>query len=258
MGDRGLKFLQGMRDRFGYQGGKLRKLWLTGDGDIAKFRVLTEGDAMFSHVFHEVKVASTRKDFTKDVLCTRRLDDELNFIDPPEVCPQCAAGLRPDASDDTRKSAYVKPKAVLWVYVYAIAHRHPAPDGSWVRGTRGLMEVYIENVSELRLWLLRNRMIDAVVNRYYENGSLLDRDWELERMGVTGQGPVQYTFVGKDQGAPSAECLEAMKELRPLEEVVLEEFGDRKPGAPEVSTPPTGQGTGSAGTAELPFETTTF
>jgi hypothetical protein len=242
MGDRGLNYLMGMRDRFAYQGGRIRKLWLTGDGDVAKFRVLTEGNAMFSHVFHEVKVQSTRKDFTKDVLCTRRLDDDWNFIDPVESCPHCAAGL------------YVKPKAVLWVYVEAIAHNSPAQDGSWALGKRGLLNVYIEQVNELRLWLLRDRMIDTVVKRYGESGSLVDRDWELERQGVTGKGPVTYTLIGKDAAPPSAACQKAIDELRPLEEVVVEEFGDRKPGAPQqaVVEPVPGQpGPGAAGLDEV-------
>jgi hypothetical protein len=203
-----------MREKHAFKGSGIRKLWLTNDGDIAKFRVLTDGNDIFTHLFHELKLESSRgREFTKDVLCTRRLDAEAEFLDPESACRHCSAGVP------------AKPKGVLQVYVEAVAHRKPDAEGKWTPFKRGEQTLYAEQVSEVRIWLVRNKMFDMVVDKFSELGTLLDRNWELTRYGVTGQGPIQYVLEGKTPAPPSAECAKAIAELTPLDEVVAEEFG---------------------------------
>ena len=213
---RGLDYLAKERDRHAFKGSGIKKLWLTRDGDIAKFRILTDGNDIFTHLFHEVAMSSQRgKNFTKDVLCTRQLDDEAEFVDGVEACQYCSAGSFP------------KPKGVLLVYVEVIAHRYLPKDqeGKWAKVTRGSQVFYVEKVGELRLWLIRNRIVDMVADKFGELGTLVDRPWELKRMGETGEGPVQYILEGKEQGPPSEECTTVIRELTPLSEIVLEEYG---------------------------------
>ena len=211
---RGLAYLGKEREKHAFRGSGIRKLWLTQDGDIAKFRILTDGNETFTHLFHEVAMSSQRgKDYTKDVLCTRRLNEEAEFIDDADACKYCAAGLPG------------KPKGVLLVYLYAVAHKYPDAEGKWTRAMRGEVPIFIEKINEVRIWLIRNRMVDMVADKFGELGTLLDRNWDLKRFGKTGEGPVQYIFEGKDPGPPSAECAQAIQTLRPLDEVVLEEFG---------------------------------
>jgi hypothetical protein len=129
---RGIDFLNKQRERYASQQSGIRKLWLTHDGDIARFRFLTEGDQFFSHVFHEVQKVSTRgKGYTKDVLCKRRLDADGEYTDSVEACELCTQGV----------AGWWK--AIAWVYVQWIAHRSQ-DDDKWVKRQSGQQILYME------------------------------------------------------------------------------------------------------------------
>lgn len=226
---RGMDFL--MRQRAAMPSGvTVRKFWLTQSGDVAKIRFLTDGGDVFAHQFHEVSMTSRRgKGYTKDVLCTRRLDDEANYIDPVENCEQCKAG----------NMAWSK--GIAWVFVEWIAHRAQL-DKDWQVRTRGEVTFYMEKVEEARFYVLKGRVRDQVADRFFQKGTLTDRDFEVTRYGKTGEGPINYEFEPMDKAEPSEACQKAIAELRPLEEAVIEEFGGVAPQAaaalaPEAGTP---------------------
>lgn len=202
---RGLDFLMKQRAKIIASGGDfVPKLFLRNDGDVAKFRFLTDIPDIFSHNFHEVSVQGRNKTFTKDVICKRKVavngeTGELDFIDPVEVCEYC----------NRAEPLQMWWKGIVWVYTYGIFSLTKSNDKMTpARRGVGAQEIhgFAEQISELRLLILKGLVADMVGSAGGRYGTLCDRDYELERRGKgTGQF---YELVGMDRNPPKEAVLE--------------------------------------------------
>jgi hypothetical protein len=97
----------------------------------------------------------------------------------------------------------------------------------------------MEETSDTRLFIIKSKVADQIKDEYHERGTLMDRYYDLTRYGVSGKGPVSYVLKPKDPSEPGEACAKVLAELRPLEEVVLEEFSDTAPQAASAAPAPT-------------------
>lgn len=203
---RGLEFLMKQRAKLG-SGGRdwVPKLYLKTDGDIAKFRFLTEARNIFAHNFHEIPVQGRGRTFTKDVLCTRKVaanseTGEMEFVDQEDSCPYCKQ--EGDAS-------LMWWKGIAWVYVYGIFSRtktnerqQPARRGAG----EGEIHGFAEAINEPRLLILKGAIANMVESANQRYGTISDRNYEWERKGKAAAQ--FYELVGLDRTNPPAEVLE--------------------------------------------------
>lgn len=202
---RGMDFLMKQRARVASKGGDwVPKLYLRNDGDVAKFRFLTDTAEVFSHNFHEVEVQGRSRKFTKDVVCARKVavneeTGDLDFVDPAEVCKYC----------NRQEPLRMWWKGIAWVYTFGIFSLTKGDD-KMVPARRGTganeLHGYLDTINEPRLLILKGLIADMVGSAAQRYGTLCDRNYELERKGKGGGQ--YYELVGLDRSKPSDAVLE--------------------------------------------------
>lgn len=219
---RGLEFLMQQRAKTGGAGDGVRKMYLTADGAIARFRYLTDAPDIFAHNFHEVEVQGARRTFTKDVLCLRKVGAEGEPTDPPEACEFC--------SRETPLAAWWK--GISWVWVYRMWAPTKLSDRYTKRAKHGEVLGYIEEVAEARLLILKRSISELTNTMFSTYGTLTDRDYNLVRNGRSGSQ--FYSLVPLDKSTAPAEVQAALKGLPDLTETVLTEFVLQRPARVEA------------------------
>lgn len=215
---RGLEFLMKQRARVAQVSGSfVRKLYLTMDGSIARYRHLTDAQDVFAHNFHEIQVQGRRRSFTKDVVCLRRVavDDEgePTPIDPVETCQYC----------NQKEPLDMWWKGIGWVYVYRFFTPGPVrPSDNAKPARRGEVAGFVEEVSEPRLHVLKGLIAEQVFTMAGTYGTLVDRDYELHRNGKSGSQ--FYSLVPLDKEPPSDAVKATLATLPDLIETVFKEF----------------------------------
>lgn len=228
-GRRGFQGAQKQYDKNTERMGKgkfIRNLYLKGDGDMARFSVVTsmgqwgdeEGQVdayaaergaaheLLSGEFHRYPQWSPRgKQFYVSRLCSA---DENEEGELSGACAKCDED--PPISRSTQ--------FMMWVFLYAIYHRAPE-DPSWQGCKVGNVTYYREDVNGFVLWQDGFYMSRRVQEKLTEYNTLMDREWALKRYGAKGSGQVTYDLVKAKEHDIDAAMLEEANGLPDLEDV---------------------------------------
>ena len=204
----------------------IRNLYLKGDGDMARFAVVTsmgqwgaEDDQVDKYAaehgathevlngeFHRYPMWSPKgKQFYVSRLCCAEEDEEGNLSGE---CAKC------DEDPPIGRST----QFMAWVFLYAIYHRNQE-DASWQGCTVGNVNYYREDVNSFVLWQDGFYMSRRVQDRLATYGTFMDRDWVLKRYGAKGSGNVTYDLVNSKEHEPDADMIEQANNLPDLEDV---------------------------------------
>ncbi len=207
---RGLDFLMSQRAKISASRDYVPKLFLRTNGDIAKFRFMTDIADVISHNFHEVSVQGRSRTFTKDVICGRKValnkdTQELDFTGGVDECVYC----------NRQEPLQMWWKGVAWVYTYGIfsvAKTNDRQQPARRLEAHGFAEV----INEPRLLILKGLIADMVGSAGGRYGTLCDRNYELERKGK--EAAQYYELVGLDRSPPPENVLQYITyEEKPIE-----------------------------------------
>ena len=216
----GMKKAQEEQSSRRLQGDFIQYLRLSDDGDIAKFRIVSSHDPdltketgipsyLISAVFHRHEDFSKNgKRFFTSTICGKEEDDYGNLVGECNLCDV----------DIPRSLQFM-----IWVYVYAIYHKHPSPDPKvkWDEGKLGAMLVYKEPVEKFMVWQDGYYSSRALEGRIEQYGSLTDRDYMRIRRGARGNQQVQYELERLEPEPIPDNIVEQAKDLPDLMEVAV-------------------------------------
>jgi len=199
-----------------FKGQWIPYLRLKDDGDIAKFRIVSEYEedkaaergmhsTLISGNFHRVeKRGGSGKVIFQNVLCAldEGADGELTG-----ECQHCEEEIRRPV------------QFMVWVWVYGIYHRTQSsnPKVQWRRGKLGAQKVYLETVDKFMVWQDGYFMTQALEDRISRYGSLTDRDYRVTRHGVRGTTKVIRELEALDPSEMDPEILEESASLPSLD-----------------------------------------
>jgi len=226
---KGLGFIQQQREKIpsGFGQSYTKKLWLK-DGETAKFYFLLDVNDLPTVFLHPVRRQRRNgPDYTVDVLCGRR-----SYDDPVEACRLCSSGDSVPAL-----------RVVVPVWVSLIIHPNK-PDGvSWQpirvrdQGSGATMQMYKEDVNEIRLFIMKPRVLDQLQRYVMTGGDDIDpqpRDTICDRafrLRVLGSGVSRVDTLTHEQVAEVPdEVRRAAKEVaaRDIDAWLISEFADEE------------------------------
>lgn len=216
----------------------IQYLRLGDDGDIARFRIISEheedkasdvGTFMIHGMFHRHEATSQRtgKVYFTTSLCGKEEDDD-GYLHGE--CSLCDAEIR-------RVRQFL-----LWVYVYDVYHRtqNSDVDNPWELAKLGEMKVYKESMDRFMVWQDGWHATQSLKSKIERFGSLTDRLYERERTGARGSRQVTYMLTSLDPEPINPEILELAKELPDLEDIATSKvrtMGGSPDNSSESATP---------------------
>lgn len=229
-----------------FQGGKfIPYTRLRDDGDMMRFRMVTDSDAEFGqqsgapHVivqgdFHRHQKSSSKgRMFWTSTLCTLQPDEKTGEL--KGECVLCA--------DENRRSTLF----MAWVWVYAYYHRAQNPefnandpktaDKKWPLVQVGNMKVYREDVNGFVMWQDGFYMWEQLSGKQSRFGTLCDRDYLVIRKGTRGQQKVIRTLEALEVTPLPSEDLMAQAAVLPALEKIATGEVDKMTGEGDAPAP---------------------
>jgi hypothetical protein len=187
-------------------GGGSDNFYLKYDKDSALIRFLNDGNDMVAGQFHRIKKMSSRgKQYWDSVYCIG--EDECDYCN----------GNDPDQMAKSFGFA-------IWVWVYEKYHEEQLDEDWEARKMAGELR-YVEPINKPMLLRHGYNMSIIVTGLYTKYGSLVDRDYEITRLG-TGLD-TKYSILPEDKSKRKSEVKKAMDSigeeggLPTLEEAVM-------------------------------------
>lgn len=249
------------------QGDFIPYLRLGDDGDIARFRVISEHETercaetgtlsyLISAMFHRHEARSTggKKYFTT-TLCALEEDEDGMVSGQCQLCDE----------EVSRTLQFL-----VWTYAYSMFHRQQGGDvkSPWKRVKVGEMTMYEEVLNKFMVWQDGFFSYQSLEGRIARYGNMTDRDYERTRRGARGSQQVKYELDALDPSPIDPQILEDAKKLPSLEDVAsgavrtmgggTGEEGVKKASSEEAAAPAKGYrevplGTTSDEEDDLPF-----
>ncbi len=198
------------------QGTSGTNFYLKSDGDSALIRFLIDGDELIAGQFHRASKTSSRTGTTywEEILCTGEND-----------CPYCN-------SNDPNEIA-TSFRFVAWIYVYEKRHDEQLDDAWEATEVNGDMK-FIEKIDKPMILRHGYNLSIVITGIYTKYGSLIDRDFEIARIGEGLQ--TRYSILPEEKVPMSKEVEKVRKsigkELDSLEDLVMAKPKE-KPEPPE-------------------------
>jgi hypothetical protein len=204
-------------------GGKknwIREVRLTGPGETARMRVLTEGDGFLSAWYHRVQdVLASGATVWRRRLCPQEIGSRC------ATCEEYVAATPEDRKHLPNRSR----QFLAWAFVRFIDYPEaPASDKietQLVKNDQGVV-VNRQTVDSVRLIAMSVSHLDPFVFRFDRNKTLLDRDFEMVRQGARGIQKPTYLLEPLDPSPMTAELKDIMAGLPSLEDVMYGRVSD--------------------------------
>lgn len=209
-----------------------RFLFLSNDGEKAKFRFLTDAEHLVHGIFHQFMVGKT---LCTPIPCVDWMRQD-GLYDGAEECKWCKLG----ANDDSYKS---RQKFWAYAYVYNILHPFQNPrleknsDATmWepVKGVAGGKAMFRQDVGAIRIVMYGPAVLRSLEDLNAEFGSIVDRDYTLVRNGGKGDAKTSYTLITGAETKIDPAITELFAAEEDLEQVALSGLS----ASPAPGTPP--------------------
>lgn len=168
------------------EAGKYKKLFLTDNGDSARFRFITDAPDLVSGYFHNYPIQQkSGRVFRPNVLCA----EEGGY---PCNCPL-------PNPDFNKARSY---QGAVWVYVYDLT-TFAVQEGENVSTVKKLGQTklsYVRTINEVRLLMLKTAQMNLLTQlAASSNGTILNREIQLTRNGAKGEKTTDYSFLTLDK-----------------------------------------------------------
>lgn len=180
-----------------------------GDGDVATFRFLTDGEQLVSARYHSVKEMTTNGERFRKKICTG------------VGCPNCL--------EEAKSSEMWH----LWIWVFYIDHARPNPnvgveEGAveWKKTKKGSAFVFREEINAPMVFRMgmgqKGVYRKDLESKFDDYGTFLDRNYRYARSGV--KKDTSYSLNAQDPSEMPEEVKVAMETLPSLSKVVMGEI----------------------------------